>query len=119
MIETYAVVDASRHRRARSWPRNLSQRRQLFSKPFDNIGNKSIPDYAAYADRHIYRIGITGCAGEARVFVGQRSEGFAVNLGEVFDLINTNPVGPPNGEPQRPGRQERHHASRSKCRSPA
>ena len=32
------------------------------------------------------------------MFVGQRKESFSVNLGEVFDLINTNPLGPVDGE---------------------
>jgi len=68
-----------------------------FAKPVDNIGNKSIPDYAAYANSHIFDIAIPGCD-NGRVFVGQRKEGFAVNLGEVFDLVNTNPVGPVDGE---------------------
>lgn len=68
-----------------------------FTKPVDNIGNKSIPDYAAYASAYVYDINIPGC-NAGRVFVGQRQEGFAVNLGEVFDLVNTNPVGPANGE---------------------
>lgn len=70
----------------------------IFTKPFDNIGTKSITDYRSYSDRYISRIVIPGCASEGRVFVGQREEGFAVNLGEIFDLINTNPVGPPDGE---------------------
>lgn len=78
---------------------NLSfGRGNVFLKPSDNIGEKSLPGYADYADRHIFRAGLDGCASEARVFVGQRKEGFAVNLGEVFDLINTNPLGPMNGE---------------------
>ncbi|MFK8051334.1 MAG: DUF4331 domain-containing protein [Woeseiaceae bacterium] len=68
-----------------------------FIKPVDNIGTKSIPDYAAYADAHIYDVNIPGCA-DGRVFVGQRKDPFAVNLGEVFDLINTNPVGAPDAE---------------------
>jgi hypothetical protein len=33
------------------------------------------------------------------VFVGQRADPFAVNLGEIFDLVNLNPVGAPNAEP--------------------
>jgi hypothetical protein len=41
---------------------------------------------------------IPGC-GDGRLFVGQRREGFVVNLGEVFDLINTDPLGAPDGEP--------------------
>ncbi|MFD0737823.1 DUF4331 domain-containing protein [Lysobacter koreensis] len=97
VIESYAFASV-RERRQPKLARNLSLDANFFYKPFDNIGNKSIPDYAAYADRHIYRAAIDGCAGEARVFAGQRKEGFAVNLGEVFDLINTNPVGPPDGE---------------------
>jgi len=40
---------------------------------------------------------IPGCD-PGRMFVGQRKDPFAVNLGEVFDLVNTNAVGPPNGE---------------------
>jgi Domain of unknown function (DUF4331) len=59
-----------------------------FDKPADNIGNKSIPDYAGYAARHIYNVNIPGCSAPAKVFVGQRREGFGVNLGEVFDLVN-------------------------------
>jgi hypothetical protein len=69
-----------------------------FVKPVDNIGNKTLADYAAYANDHIYDVSIPGC-GDGRLFVGQRREGFVVNLGEVFDLINTDPLGPPDGEP--------------------
>lgn len=96
--QTYAVVAARDGGRRISLAKNLGKGGVFFDKPFDNIGNKSIPNYAAYADRHITRIGIDGCAGEGRVFVGQRNDGFSVNLGEIFDLINTNPVGPPDGE---------------------
>ncbi len=71
-----------------------------FSKPADNIGNKSIPDYANYARQFIYDFEWEGCANPGRVFVGQRKEGFAVNLGEVFDLVNiANPLGPRDVEP--------------------
>lgn len=70
----------------------------LFRKPADYYGTKSLPNYASYAERHINKIGMDGCAGQGRVFAGQRRDGFSVNLGEIFDLINTNPVGPPNGE---------------------
>ena len=70
----------------------------VFIKPHDNIGNKSIADYRYYADRYIARMAVPGCATEAKVFVGQRRDGFAANVGEIFDLINTNPVGPANGE---------------------
>ncbi len=69
-----------------------------FAKPVDNIGNKSIPDYAAYAKAHTYNVKLPGCDLPGRVFVGQRKDPFVVNLGETFDLINTNPLGPVNGE---------------------
>lgn len=78
---------------------NVRNSSNIFIKPFDNIGMKSIPDYLGYSNRFVYRTMLPGCASEARVFVGQRREGFAVNLGEVFDLINTNPLGPKNAEP--------------------
>ena len=62
-----------------------------FEKPVDNIGTKTIADYPAYAAKHIFPVTIPGCpAGkdQGKVFVGQRQEGFAVNLGPVFDLVN-------------------------------
>ena len=69
-----------------------------FTKPFDNIGQKTIANYAGYAAAHIASIGLPGCATPGRVFVGQRKEPFFINVGEIFDLINTNPVGPMSGE---------------------
>jgi hypothetical protein len=71
----------------------------VFLKPADNIGNKTIPDYAAYAGNFMYDVSIPGCNAPGRVFVGQRKDGFVVNLGEVFDLVNLNPIGPRDGEP--------------------
>jgi hypothetical protein len=71
----------------------------VFLRPLDNIGEKTIAHYADYASHFIYQIGIPGCATPGRAFVGQRKEGFVVNLGEVFDLVNLNPVGPRDGEP--------------------
>jgi len=65
-----------------------------FEKPVDYIGVKTLGNaaaYAAYAGKHIHDIRIPGCpAGKeaGRVFVGQRQEGFAVNLGPIFDLVN-------------------------------
>ena len=70
-----------------------------FYKPADNIGEKSIPNYTSYAGNFVYEVSIPGCATPGRVFVGQRKEGFVVNLGEIFDLVNTNPLGPRDGEP--------------------
>jgi hypothetical protein len=59
-----------------------------FVKPVDNIGTKTLPDYAGYAERHIHNVRVPGCDKPARLFAGQRREAFAVNLGPVFDLVN-------------------------------
>jgi hypothetical protein len=59
-----------------------------FGKPLDNIGAKSIPNYANYAANFIYNITIPGCNKPGRMFVGQRQDPFVVNLGETFDLVN-------------------------------
>lgn len=68
-----------------------------FAKPLDNIGTKSIPDYAAYASSFVYAIDLPGGA-QGRMFVGQRKDPFVVNLGETFDLVNLNPLGAVDGE---------------------
>ena len=59
-----------------------------FDKPVDNIGVKTIPDYAGYAARHVHTINLLSCHMPGRVFVGQRQDPFAVNLGTIFDLVN-------------------------------
>jgi hypothetical protein len=66
---------------------------EWFTKPVDNIGQKSLPDYAAYADNFNYTVKIPGC-GRGRLFVGQRKDPFKIALGQTFDLINyAHPVG--------------------------
>jgi hypothetical protein len=96
LIETYTVSVLNGPLSTPVPATNITSGGTVFRKPFDNIGNKSIPNYAAYANSHIYQIGLPGC-GTGRVFVGQRKEGFVVALGQVFDLINLNPLGPANG----------------------
>ncbi|MFO1460128.1 MAG: DUF4331 domain-containing protein [Verrucomicrobiota bacterium] len=70
---------------------------QTFTKPQDNVGNKTFPDYETYARQYIYEISLPGTEKKGRVFVGQRKDPFVVNLGEVFDLVNLNPLGPVDG----------------------
>ena len=63
----------------------------VFDKPVDYIGTKTLGNKAAYdtyAGKHLYSVNIPGCAMPGRVFVGQRQEAFAVNLGPIFDLVN-------------------------------
>jgi hypothetical protein len=90
VTETYTVdvVRGDRRGGARSAVTNASGGSARFDKPVDNIGTKTIADYAAYAAKHIHTVNIPGCATPARLFVGQRKEAFAVNLGTIFDLVN-------------------------------
>jgi hypothetical protein len=68
-----------------------------FVKPVDYIGSQTLGNAAAYhtyAQAHVYNINIPGCtAGTGKVFVGQRAEGFRVNLGLIFDLVNVTNLG--------------------------
>lgn len=100
MVQTYSVSMVRGGRRSSLQTLgNATSGGEVFTKPADNIGNKSIPDYAGYAGNFVYATTIPGCSAPGRVFVGQRKEGFVVNLGEIFDLVNTNPAGPRDGEP--------------------
>ena len=101
VLEDYSVslIRGPRRTGAASDITNAASGSAVFRKPVDRIGDKSLSSYAAYANDHIYNVNIPGCGAPGRVFVGQRREGFVVNLGEVFDLINTNPLGAVNGEP--------------------
>jgi hypothetical protein len=68
--------------------KNANTNATVFTKPVDDIGFKTLPQYAAYAAANIHNIQIPGCPTPGRVFVGQRKDPFVVNLGETFDLIN-------------------------------
>ena len=90
LAETYTltVVRGDRRTGVMQSVTNAAGGSATFSKPVDNIGVKTLPDYAGYAAKHLYSVNIPGCAMPARVFVGQRQDPFAVNLGVVFDLVN-------------------------------
>ena len=113
VLESYAVTLVRGHSQngQRSAVTNAMTGERRFVKPVDRIGDKSIradasplasvpPNdvYNTYANNHIYDIEVPGCGMSGRMFVGQRREGFVVNLAETFDLINLNPVGSPSGE---------------------
>lgn len=97
VLETYTLGLVRGPRRATSATpiANLSGGGTTFEKPFDNAGTKTIASYSQYANQFIYNFDVPGCTPtgvgsgtHARVFVGQRAEGFAVNLGQIFDLVN-------------------------------
>ncbi len=94
--ETYTmtVVRDGRRNGNRTLAAKTSGGSTTLEKPVDYIGEKTLGNaaaYQSYADAHIHNVTIPGCAAgtnQARVFVGQRQEGFAVNLGAIFDLVN-------------------------------
>jgi uncharacterized protein DUF4331 len=57
------------------------------SCPPCNVGPRSIPNYSALADAAIHSL-----PGGGWVFAGQRREGFFVDLGSVFDLLDLRPI---------------------------
>ncbi|MFZ2986542.1 DUF4331 domain-containing protein [Ideonella sp.] len=90
LAESYSVTVVRGNRRTGTpqMVTNASGGASSFAKPVDNIGLKTIPDYAAYAAKHVYGVNIPGCSTAAKLFVGQRQDPFAVNLGTIFDLVN-------------------------------
>lgn len=92
---TLTVVRGDRRRGDRSEITHATSGATEFGKPYDFVGTKtfgSVTQYEQYARSFIHDIKIPGCNGSPRVFVGQRDEPFAVNLGKVFDLVNFVPV---------------------------
>jgi len=84
---TVTMVKGDRRTGTTSAVTNLNTGSATFAKPLDNIGNKSIPNYAAYAATFVYPVLIPGC-GTGKVFVGQRQDPFFLDLGGTFDLVN-------------------------------
>ena len=85
---TVDIVRGDRRTGMRKPLTNFANNSPTFDKPSDNIGTKTIPDYAGYAAQHIYEVNIPDCSIKGKVFVGQRKDPFAVNLGAIFDLVN-------------------------------
>jgi hypothetical protein len=99
VVERYAVALKRGRGPSATLLANAAGGSTTFTKPVDNIGNKTIADYDAYARQYVYDVVIPGCAQQGRVFVGQRKDPFVVNLGETFDLVNiANPIGDPRAE---------------------
>lgn len=72
----------------------------VFTKPVDNIGDKTFGSptgYATYANQFVYNVTIPGCSAPGKVFVGQRKEPLYIAVGHIFDLFNMDPLGPEVG----------------------
>lgn len=102
--ETYFVGMTKGDRRSQSpvWAVRPDSGLRLFSKPYDNVGDKSFPQgYDNYvrslsnSGEVYYNVQFDQCpegAQHGRVFAGQRKESFSVALAEVFDLVNFVPL---------------------------
>jgi hypothetical protein len=116
VVENYSVkiITGNRRTGVAQYLTNAVDGSIVFTKPVDNIGNKTLPDYDSYANSYMYTVSIPGCPIPGRLFVGQRKDPFVVNLGETFDLINfSNPLGPVDGDADRIARAWRNEASAS------
>ena len=89
---TLTLVSGNRRSGTKAAVANASGGGTTFGKPVDYAGTKAFPDYAAYARQFIHTVTFPGCAVQGRVFAGQRAEGFAVNVNEIFDLVNFVPI---------------------------
>jgi hypothetical protein len=100
VVESYTLdlVYGDQYYGTRIPVRNAATGATVFRKPVDSIGEKSVPNYETYARNHIFEISLPGLKQTGRVFVGQRDDPFQINLGEVFDLVNLNPVGAPDAK---------------------
>ena len=102
--ETYAVSMIAGDRRSGSASDVTSASdgsQSDFAKPFDYIGTKTFADYAGYVNslgnsgdawNDVTFGGCPAGAQSGRVFVGQRKDPFAIALGEIFDLVNLDPL---------------------------
>jgi hypothetical protein len=97
VVESYSVnlVAGPRRSGVPAPVKNHNGGGMTFSKPLDNVGTKTFMEgvdsdaaYATYANSFIYAIDIPNCATQGKMFVGQRADPFAVNLGPTFDLVN-------------------------------
>ncbi|MDQ2928196.1 MAG: DUF4331 domain-containing protein, partial [Pseudomonadota bacterium] len=99
--ETYTLTTVMGDRRTgtAAAASNATGGSTTFTKPVDNIGDKTFGgagNYATYANKYIYSVnlGIPGCSTPGRVFVGQRKESFYIAVGRIFDLFNMDPLNP-------------------------
>ena len=103
--ETYnlTVIEGDRRTGSSNAATDGASGETTLAKPLDYIGTKtmgSAEDYTRYVTSltnsgsvyHNVELASCGEATAARVFVGQRKESFAVNLGRTFDLINFDPI---------------------------
>ena len=77
--QTYSVTKVVRGKKGVSLGSNLPC-------PPCNIGPRSTPNYASLAKQAVHSI-----PGGGKVFAGQRADGFYVDLGSVFDLLDLRP----------------------------
>ena len=84
---TAAAADHKKHRHAHHRPKLKSTVLGAgLACPPCNIGPRSTPNYAALGEAAVHSL-----AGGVKVFAGQRTDGFYVDLGATFDLLDLRP----------------------------
>lgn len=84
--ETYDVTFVAGDRRTGTATQIVNSQ----AKPVDFIGTTtfgSAANYETYAMSYVAALNIPGCDTPGKVWVGQRREPFAVNVGAIFDLV--------------------------------
>jgi hypothetical protein len=87
-IDQYTITYTAKGEGKSRKLKQVGSGKTVFTIPFDNAGEKTIPNYASYSSKYIYDIDLPKCEKHAKVFVGQRAEPFFIALGETFDLVN-------------------------------
>lgn len=83
--QTY-MVDRIDHRNNRVTPLWNGNSRNFFCPPC-NVGVRSTPNYQTLSAPAIYEL-----SDGMKMFAGQRAEGFFVDLGSIFDLLDLRPI---------------------------
>ena len=72
--------------RRRGWLFVVTRRLARMREEIRLAWKKLETDPSNDAVKHVYNVNIPGCSQPGKLFVGQRKEPFAVNLGTIFDL---------------------------------
>ncbi len=110
--QSYAltVVRGDRRTGTASPVANAADASTTFQKPADNIGLKSIPDYAAYAGNFVYGINIPGCSPPGQSVRGPAQGGLRGEPRRDLRPGEHQPRGPAQRRGEHAGEQERHLA---------
>lgn len=94
--EKYSVEVIDHDARTSTFLRRKGTAMTEFAKAGDYFGERSFPDYEAYAYGHQFPVVFPNDT-VGRVFVGPREDPVVFNAGQTYDLFDLDLVGPPRG----------------------